>query len=408
MTRDRPIRGRWTLIGLLATATFINYLDRGSLAVALPLMSRDLGLGPAEQGIALSAFFWTYAAMQIPMGRLVDRYSIKVVYAVCFALWSLAAAATGFAGGLWTLVACRVLLGIGESVYLPGGMKVVSLHFRSEESAWPAGVFDLGAKVGLAIGTAIDVWLLLRFGWRALFFRTGLVGLLWLAPWLWLYPAHRAVATTRAPVDWLALVKNRALVGLSIGFFCWDFYWYFVISWLPSYLINVRHVTLPHLALFGALPFVVFAVAEALGGWSAGALIRRGAHVSLVTKGLIAAGFALGLLIIPAALVESSAWSIGFLLAAPLSGIACGNMLAIPKMKAPEDQVALWTGVMNCVGNIGGVLAPAITGLVVARTGSYVPAFLTVSAILVVGIAAYTLIVPTLSAPPAGTQAYTA
>jgi MFS transporter, ACS family, D-galactonate transporter len=402
MVTEPRVRGRWTLIGLLATATFINYLDRGSLAVAMPLMSRDLGLGPAEQGIALSAFFWTYAAMQIPMGRLVDRYSIKVVYAVCFTLWSLAAAATGFAGGLWTLVACRVLLGIGESVYLPGGMKVVSLHFRSEESAWPAGVFDLGSKVGLAIGTAIDVWLLLKFGWRSLFFRTGLLGLLWLAPWLWLYPAHRAVATARAPIDWLALVRNRALVGLSIGFFCWDFYWYFVISWLPSYLMNVRHVTLPHLALFGALPFVVFAVAEALGGWGAGALIRRGASVSLVTKALIGAGFALGLLIIPAALVESSAWSIGFLVAAPLSGIACGNMLAIPKMKAPEDQVALWTGVMNCVGNIGGVLAPAITGLVVARTGSYVPAFLTVSAILVVGIAAYTLIVPPLAMAPAG------
>ncbi len=120
--------------------------------------------------------------------------------------------------------------------------------------------------------------------------------------------------------------------------------------------------------------------------------------MSLVTKGLIAAGFALGLFIIPAALVESSAWSIGYLLAASLSGIACGNMLAIPKMKAPEDQVALWTGVMNCVGNIGGVLAPAITGIVVQRTGSYVPAFLTVSVILVVGIAAYAFIVPPLSA----------
>jgi MFS transporter, ACS family, D-galactonate transporter len=402
MVPEPRVPGRWTLIGLLATATFINYLDRGSLGVAMPLMSRELGLGPAEQGIALSAFFWTYAAMQIPMGRLVDRYSIKVVYAVCFTIWSLAAAATGLATGLWTLVACRVLLGIGESVYLPGGMKVVSLHFRSDESAWPAGVFDLGAKVGLAIGTAIDVWLLLRFGWRALFFRTGLVGLLWLVPWLRLYPAHRAVAAARAPIDWAALLRNRALVGLSIGFFCWDFYWYFVISWLPSYLMNVRHVTLPRLAFFGSLPFVVFALAEALGGWGAGALIRRGANVSLVTKGLIAGGFALGLLIIPAALVESSAWSIGFLLAAPLSGIAGGNMLAIPKMKAPEDQVALWTGVMNCVGNIGGVLAPVITGLVVARTGSYVPAFLTVSAILVVGIAAYTLIVPPLSTSPAG------
>jgi MFS family permease len=401
MRTDPPVRGRWTLIGLLAAATFINYLDRGTLAVALPMMSADLGLDHAQRGIALSAFFWTYAAMQIPIGRLVDRYSIKRVYAVCFAVWSLAAAATGFARGLWSLVACRVLLGIGESVYLPGGMKVVSLHFRSEESAWPAGVFDLGAKVGLAIGTAIDVWLLLKFGWRSLFFRTGLLGLLWLLPWLWLYPADRAVAAVRAPVDVRGLARNRALIGISIGFFCWDFFWYFVVSWLPSYLVEVRHVTLPHLALFGALPFVVFAAAEGLGGWGAGLLIRRGADVSVVTRGLIAAGFALGLLIIPAALVRSSAWSIGFLLLAPLSGIACGNMLALPKMHAREDQVALWTGVMNCVGNIGGVLAPAITGLVVARTGSYVPAFLTVSAILFVGIAAYTLIVPPVSTSPA-------
>jgi MFS transporter, ACS family, D-galactonate transporter len=396
--RDRPVRGRWTLIGLLATATFINYLDRGSLAVALPVMSRDLGLGPAERGIALSAFFWTYAAMQIPMGRLVDRHSIKYVYAACFALWSLSAAAMGFTSGLWSLVACRVMLGIGESVYLPGGMKVVSLHFRSEESAWPAGIFDLGAKLGLAIGTAIDVWLLLTFGWRSLFFRTGLLGLLWLLPWLWLYPSDRAVAPARSAVDWRALATDRALIGISIGFFCWDFFWYFVVSWLPSYLVDVRHVTLPHLALFGALPFVVFAAAEALGGGAARLLIGRGANVSTVTKGLIAAGLALGLFIIPAALVESSAWSIGFLLAAPLSGIACANMLAIPRMRAPSDQVALWTGVMNCVGNIGGVLAPAITGLVVARTGSYVPAFLTVSMILIVGIAAYALVVPPLAA----------
>src|SRR5258708_660645 len=188
------------------------------------------------------------------------------------------------------------------------------------------------------------------------------------------------------------------MIGISAGFFCWDFFWYFVVSWLPSYLVDVRHVTLPHLALFGALPFVVFAAAEALGGAAAGMLIGRGANVSTVTKGLVAAGFALGLLISPAALGESSAWSIGFLLAAPLSGIACANMLAIPRMRAPSDQVALWTGVMNCVGNIGGVLAPAITGLVVARTGSYVPAFLTVSVILILGIAAYTLVVPPLAA----------
>jgi ACS family D-galactonate transporter-like MFS transporter len=394
---NRPVRGRWTLVGLLAAATFINYLDRGSLAVALPVISRDLRLGPIQQGIALSAFFWTYAAMQIPMGRLVDRFDVKRFYAAAFAVWSLAAAATGLVQGLIGLLVCRVLLGVGESVYLPGGMKVVSLNFRSDESAWPSGVFDLGAKVGLAIGTALDVWLLVAFGWRSLFFRTGLLGLLWILPWLWLYPPDRVAAPARRQVDWRALAVNRTLVGMSIGFFCWDFFWYFIISWLPTYLYDVRHVSLPRIGVIGGLPFLIFAAAEALGGWGAGVLVRRGFDLSTVTKGLIAAGFALGLLIIPAALVRSPAASIGFLFGAALSGIACGNMLAILKIRAPDDQVALWTGVQNCVGNIGGVLAPLVTGVVVARTGSYVPAFLAASAALAVGIVAYTLVVPRLA-----------
>jgi MFS family permease len=295
-------------------------------------------------------------------------------------------------------------------------MKVVSLHFRAEESAWPAGVFDLGAKLGLAVGTAIDVWLLVQFGWRSLFFRTGLAGLLWLIPWLWLYPSDRVVArsspaasanpvnlaSSTSPMNaekiaWRALLTHPTLVGISIGFFCWDYFWYFVISWLPSYLYTVRGVALPRLALFGALPFLIFAVAEAIGGWGAGALVRRGGDLSRVTKGFIAAGFAFGLLVIPAALVESRGVSIGFLLAASLSGIACGNMLAVPKISAPENQVALWTGVQNCVGNIGGVLAPVATGYLIARTGSYVPAFFVVAAVLVAGAVSYLFLVPRLS-----------
>jgi ACS family D-galactonate transporter-like MFS transporter len=392
-----PAGRRWTLVALLTAATFINYLDRGSLAVALPFISRDLRLDPVRQGLVLSAFFWTYAAMQIPVGWLVDRYSIKRVYAVAFTLWSLSAAATGLVRGLGDLLLCRLLLGIGESIYLPGGMKVVSLHFRAEESAWPAGVFDLGAKLGLAAGTAVDVWLLVRFGWRSLFFRTGVAGLLWLIPWLWIYPADRAVApASRSRLAGRALLRNRTLIGISLGFFCWDYFWYFVVSWLPSYLYSVRGVQLPKLALFGSLPFLVFAAAEALGGWSAGALVRRGGDLSRVTKGFIAAGFALGLLVIPAALAESPAVSIAFLLAVPLSGIACGNMLAIPKISAPADQVALWTGVQNCVGNIGGVLAPVVTGYLIARSGSYVPAFFVVAAVLLAGIATYVFVVPRL------------
>ena len=367
----------------------------GQLAVALPVISKDLGLGPQEKGLALSAFFWTYTAMQIPVGRFVDRHNIKYAYAVLFALWSLAAAATGLVTSLAALIICRVLLGIGESVYLPGGLKVVSLHFRSEESAWPAGLFDLGAKLGLAVGTAVDVWLLLRYGWRSLFFRTGLIGLLWLVPWLWWYPSHdRHAAAEYARLDWRSMLKDRALIGMSLGFFCWDYFWYFFISWLPSYLYDVRGVELPRLAVFGSAPFLIFAATEGLGGWGAGWLTRRGADLSVVTKGIIIIGFAFGLLIIPAALVDSPALSIAFLFGAAISGLACANLLAIPKISAPPDQVALWAGVQNCVGNIGGILAPAVTGIAIAHTGSYVPAFFIVSVVLIAGMFAYGVVLP--------------
>lgn len=391
-------RGRWTLVALIATASFINYLDRGSLAVALPTISKDLGLDPIAQGAALSAFFWTYTAMQIPMGRIVDRFDIKRVYAASFAIWSLAAAATGLATGLWTLIAARILLGIGEAIYLPGGLKVISLHFKSEETAWPAGLFDLGTKVGLALGTAIDVWLLVRYGWRSLFFRTGLVGLLWLIPWMMFYPSQRTAVPVQRAIDWSALLKSRALLGICLGFFCWDYFWYFLISWLPTYLVTVRHMSMPSVALFGGLPFLIFAAAEAVGGWSAGSMIRRGGSLSRVTKGFVSAGFLVGLLIIPAAVVDSASWSIGLLLASSAAGIGCGSLISFPKICAREEEVALWTGIMNAAGNVGGVLAPLITGVVVQRTGSYVPAFLTVSAVLVVGVFAYTVVVPSVDA----------
>jgi len=388
--------GRWTLVTLIAAASFINYLDRGSLAVALPVISKDLHLDPIAQGAALSAFFWTYTAMQIPIGRIVDRFDIKVVYGALFAVWSLAAAATGLATGLWTLIIARVFLGIGESVYLPGGLKVVSLHFTSEETAWPAGLFDLGTKLGLAFGTAIDVWLLKQYGWRSLFFRTGLVGLLWLIPWVMFYPSSRATARDRQPIDWHALLTNRALLGICLGFFCWDYFWYFLISWLPTYLYTVRQMSLLKIALFGSLPYLIFAAAEAAGGLSAGAMIRRGAGLSRVTKGFVAAGFAIGLFIIPAAIVESTAASIAFLLASSVAGIGLGSLISFPKIYAREGEVALWVGIMNAAGNVGGVIAPLVTGVVVQNTGSYVPAFLTVAFVLVVGIVAYTMIVPSL------------
>jgi nitrate/nitrite transporter NarK len=155
-------------------------------------------------------------------------------------------------------------------------------------------------------------------------------------------------------------------------------------------------MSLLKIALFGSLPYLIFAAAEAAGGLSAGAMIRRGAGLSRVTKGFVAAGFAIGLFIIPAAIVESTGASIAFLLASSVAGIGLGSLISLPKICARDGEVALWVGIMNASGNVGGVIAPLVTGIVVQKTGSYVPAFLTVALVLLVGIVAYTIVVPSL------------
>src|SRR5580692_5530890 len=158
--------GRWTIVWLLFAASLINYLDRSSISLALPLLSRDLKLGPESKGILLSAFFWSYALLQIPVGWATDRVNLRWLYFAAFVLWSLGQGLTGFAGSLTVLIIFRMLLGVGESIYLPGGTKIVSMLFRPEERGLPCGMFDFGTRMGLVMGGLIIPWLLVRLGWR--------------------------------------------------------------------------------------------------------------------------------------------------------------------------------------------------------------------------------------------------
>ncbi|MHB8736032.1 MAG: MFS transporter [Terriglobales bacterium] len=410
LTEPITVRRRWMVMSLLSLATFINYLDRGSIGVAMPVMKGELHLSPWQQGLVFSSFFWTYAAMQIPMGWLVDRMAIKWLYAGAFALWSLAAAATGLAQGILSLLVLRVLLGIGESIYLPGGVKVVSRQFPPDKRTLPSGFFDLGAKLGLAAATFLDAWLLIHYGWRSLFFRTGGLGLLWLLPWVWLYPGRadtQGPPRVRSPRRTTTLFKDRALLGLCLGFFCWDYFWYFLVFWLPSYLVAVRHISLSQLKFIGALPYLIMAATEAIGGGLANRWIGRGRDRSLVTKGLIAVGLAFGLFVLPAAYAATTQSAVLFLCLASLSGLLTANILVVPQYCAPPDQVALWTGIQNFWGNVGGVIAPALTGYLVGRTGSYLSAFVCAAALLVAGIVAYVFVVPHIELPRAAETAGT-
>src|SRR6476646_4668542 len=190
-------RRRWTIVGLLFTASLINYFDRATISFALPLISTELHLGPEAKGVLLSAFFWSYALMQIPMGVLADRVNLRWLYAGAFTLWSISQGLMGFAYGLGALIFFRMLLGIGEAIYLPGGSTIVTLLFKPSERGLPSGLFDAGTRTGLVMEGVLVPWMLTHYGWRATFGVVGFTALLWLIPWFLLTPANlRASGST--------------------------------------------------------------------------------------------------------------------------------------------------------------------------------------------------------------------
>jgi len=387
---------RWAIVGLLFTASMINYMDRATVSFALPLISKELSLGPMTKGLLLSAFFWSYALMQIPIGHFADKANLRWLYCGAFTLWSLAQGLTGFAGGLTALVLFRLLLGIGESIYLPGGTKIVSLLFSARERGLPTGLFDMGTRTGLVLDGILIPWLLVHYGWRRMFMIVGFSALLWLIPWLLIYPRNlqsgnspnirKEIGQVKTGRPERLLTFNRNLLGLCLGFFCFDYYWYLLLTWLPDYLVTVRNLTILKAGLFASIPYCVFGISQPLGGWIGDILSRRGWNEMRVRKSIIAAAFSTGLLLIPAARVVDAGPAILLIMGGSLVGLAAANMLVMLQGSAPAREVGIWTGVYNFTGNLAGSLAPLLTGFLIAKTGSYHSSFALAVAILLAGL----------------------
>jgi MFS family permease len=392
---------RWGIVALLFTASLINYFDRATISFALPLISKELHLGPEAKGVLLSAFFWSYAVMQIPMGVLADRMNLRWLYAGAFILWSVSQGLMGFATGLGMLIAFRVLLGIGEAIYLPGGSKIVSLLFRPAERGLPCGLFDAGTRTGLVIEGVLVPWMLTHYGWRVTFSVVGFTALLWVLPWLIVTPRQlrgnpggTAAANPRGFIRaFAALATNRNMLGICLGFFCFDYYWYFLVNWLPDYLVTSRGLTILRAGIYAALPYLVFGASEPIGGWIADHLIRRGWSETRARKSVITFAFLTGLLLIPAARVNSPVAAVALIVGGCLVGLATANLLVILQNCAPRAEIGLWTGVYNFVGNIAGILSPLITGFLIERTGSYTPPFVLAAALIAIGPLAFWFIV---------------
>jgi MFS family permease len=398
-----PSRTPWSLVALLVAAMVVCYAHRGALSVAAPFMMKDLGLSPAAMGLLLSAFFWLYAFMQVPAGWVVDRFGVKWAYAAGFAFWSIAAASTGFAAGIATLVGLRLALGAGQSVAFPASASAVARAFRDRERGLVTASYLSGVRMGQAIVGAIGAVMILKLGYRGFFLTIGLIAMVWLLPWLRFWKNRESdspLATGAAAADRfsfaaaLALLRRRSVIGIFLGFFAFDYAWFVYVTWLPSYLVMGRKFTTAEMGFYSSVPYLIMMVVILLSGALSDWLVRRGQPEVIVRKSFITAGMSIAFLIVPAALVENRLTSV-WLMTASLAGlgITTPNSWTLTQAVCARRIVGTVSGIQNFGGNLGGIVAPAFTGFTVSATGSFVVAFAVSGVVLVIGILCYWLLV---------------
>jgi len=372
---------------LLGISVFINYIDRGNLSIAAPMVQDELRLSATQLGFLLSAFFWTYAAFQPIAGWLVDRFDVNWVLAVGFSLWSAATACTGILHGFAALAAVRLLLGMGESVAYPSYSKILALHFPEHQRGRANSAITIGQTCGPAAGMFLGAMLMSRFGWRPFFIVLGLGSLLWLAPWLrWKPPLPRVAAELVDAPSLLQFAGLRAAWATCGGLFCANYISYFFITWMPSYLLRERHFSPDKMGMVAGGSYLAAAASAAVAGRLADRWTARGATPTLVRKTFTGGGLLCAAVFLIACVLSPPGLSIVMLLGVTMSWAACGaNIWAITQTVAGPSAAGRWTGMQNCIGNFAGVVAPALTGYVLDRTGNFFLPFLVAAVVCVLG-----------------------
>jgi len=380
---------------LLAASVFINYIDRGNLAIAAPFLQTELSLSHSRLGLLLSAFFWTYCFSQLLSGWLVDRFNVNLVFAAGFALWSVATALTGVAHSFLLLFALRLLLGLGESVAYPSYGKILALNFSENQRGFANSVLGSGLLLGPGFGFLLGGMLIARLGWRPFFFALGSLSLLWLIPWFVFMPRSSAQPSTLSPdssvaPSFFAFLRLRSAWGTCLGLFANNYVSYFLITWLPYYLVRERNFSIAGMARLTGAAYLLGSLASLLSGWLSDRWISSGATLTLVRKTFTGGGLAFcGIFVGLAGLSDPVYSSASLILGVIFFGVAASNLWAITQTLAGPVATGRWTGFQNFVGNLAGIIAPSVTGLLLQRTGHFYWAFVIVAAVALAGTASW-------------------
>ena len=405
-------RRRWTIALLLGVGVLVNYFDRVNLSVSRDALQASFGISAVMFGYLSSAYNWTYALLQLPSGLLLDRFGVRRVGIISTMIWSVASFAAAISTGMGGLFGARFLLGIGEAPTFPANAKAIGYWFPKNERSLATAMFDAAAKFSSAIGIPLLGLLLLHFGWRWNFAATGFISLLYFAVFYAFYrnpsedklltvaerefiagggaqPEDRARAAKGAPLAYL--LRQRKVWGLALGFASYNYTFYLLLTWLPSYLSTALRVDLLQSALYTSVPWLFATFTDlVVGGWLVDTLIQRGWSPVRVRQIVLIGGTTLGLGILGTAHTHSPVTAL-FWISLSIGGLSAASPVgwSIPSLIAPRESVGTLGGILNFCNQLAGIAAPILTGYIVQSTHSFSGAFIAATAFLLLGIAGY-------------------
>lgn len=401
---------RWRIAGLLGLGVLVNYFDRVNLSVSHAALTQSFGVSDFTFGLLLGAYNWTYALCQLPIGVVLDRLGVRLVGRISTLIWSIASFAAGASPNLASLFGARFLLGVGEAPTFPANAKAIGAWFPEHERSFATSLFDSAAKLGSAIGVPAIGILLLHIGWRLSFAATGVISLLYFVLFSAVYREPRedpkiteaelrlisphapeAAHSGRPPFTLVELLSRRRVLGFAIGFGSYNYVFYLLLTWLPSYLSESLHIDLMHSFLFTGVPWIVATCTDLLiGGILVDVLVRRGWNSNRVRMTVLVAGTTFGLGIVGAGWAHSPSHAIAWITIS-IAGLSAAAPVgwSIPSLIAPPGSVGRVGGILNFSNQLSGIAAPVITGLLVYKLHSFTAAFAVAGAYLVIGICAY-------------------
>jgi sugar phosphate permease len=409
-----PSKGRWYILLLISLMYLITYLDRVNISTAAPEIIKEFGFDKVTMGVIFSAFLWSYALFQVPGGWLSDKFGARRVLAGVVAFWSLMTAATGLAAGATSFKIIRFLFGIGEAGAFPGATRAMQLWYPRSERGFVQGITHSASRAGAAMAPPIVLLIMLNFGWRAAFFICGAIGLLWALWWAFSYrnlpEDHGMVNRTelehirgvdasgavnppqihkQMQVPWSKLLSSGNMWAVMCAYFTYVYCLWIFLSWLTTYLIEVRHFTLLKGGLLASLPLWAGVIGDTAGGLATDYLLRRTGSAKIARRTVAITGLlGCAVFITPAALTEDAMTAV-ICLTISMFFLECtiGPSWAVP-MDTGGKYSGTVSGMMNMAGNFGGAISPIVFGIL-AQNGNWAAPFIVAAALLVAGSAVW-------------------